>query len=294
MLWERYLLPQSVEEALAILAEYRGQARIVAGGTDLIVELKQRQRRLRALVDITHIRSLHYLEANNGLVRIGATITHAEAAASQMLQEYAPVLSQACAQVGGPQIRNMGTLVGNVVNAQPAADGALALVALEAMASISSLEGERKVPIRELYRGVGLSAVDPSREIVTALEFHLPEPARGSAFQRLARRRALALPILNAAVVLSADLAAQRFRWVRIALGPVAVVPFRPEQTERLLHGGRLGDEALINEVAELISLESNPRDSIRGGREYRKEMVKVLVKRAIKGALHVAGVGHD
>ena len=283
-MWTEYLSPASVEEALDILKSHQGQAQIIAGGTDLTLDFKDQIREVKCLVDISGIRELGKIEQDGDNIKIGATVTHRQVASSKLIQEQALVLTEAVLAIGSPQIRNQGTVIGNVVNAQPAADAAVALFALEAKAEITSLNGKRLVPVEELYQAVGVSKVDSTAEIVTALYFPSLRNNQGSAFMRLAQRKALALPMLNVAVVITVQ--DDHFEEARLVVAPVAPIPFRSRKAEAVLSGSPIGLDA-INKAAELAASEAEPRDSdLRGSAEYRKEMVKVLVRRALEQAV--------
>jgi len=283
-MWQNYLFPTSVEEALETLASYNGRARLVAGGTDLILELREGKRQVEALVDITRIPGLDAIELDNGVITLGAAVTYRQVIDSSLLQAMASVLVEASRKVGSPQIRNVGTLVGNVVNAMPAADGAIALFALGAELEIASPDGRRWMPIEELYEGPGHSRVDPSREMVTAIRFPALSENQGSAFERLARRKALALPVLNVAVVVSLD--DGHFRDARIAMGPVAPMPFRARRAEESLRGAPSTSET-IQRAAKAAIDEARPRSSLlRASAAYRKEVLAVLVRRALTRAV--------
>lgn len=287
-MWREYLLPQSAGEALEILDAHAGSARIIAGGTDLVLQRKQGKSMAEVAVDITRIPGLNGIEISGSYIRIGALVTHAQAAASPLLLERAAVLAEACGKVGGPQTRSVGTLVGNVVNALPAADSAIALMALAAEAEIMDLEGTRWLPLTELYLGVGQCYVDSCAQIVTALRFSPLGSSWGSAYERLAKRRSLILPVLAVAAVAGVDNG--RYQEVRIAMGPVARTPLRATEAEEYLRGRRVSKEAI--ELAATKSLtEAQPRDSVlRGSREYRQAMVEVLARRALTRATVAAG----
>jgi carbon-monoxide dehydrogenase medium subunit len=218
------------------------------------------------------------------LVYIGALVTHSQVATSPLIRERAEVLAEACGSVGGPQIRNVGTLVGNVVNALPAADGAMALFALEAEGEVAERTGRRWTPIASLYAGVGRCTVDSCEAMITQVRFPALGVGEAGAFERLAKRKALILPILNSAVVVGID--GGRIERARIAIGPVATTPFvATEAAEGLI--GRKADEASIAEAAGLASQVAEPRYSLlRGSAEYRKSMVEVLVRRALTRAV--------
>jgi CO/xanthine dehydrogenase FAD-binding subunit len=219
-------------------------------------------------------------------IEMGAMVTHGQVCASSLIRQKAPILADACATVGSPQIRNMGTLVGNIVNAMPAADAASALIALGARASVAGPDRHvRVLPVDQLYRELGESFVDSTREIVTGLEFEVDRPNSGASFQRLARRKALALPTLNVSVFIRLDGSLQRFEEARIVVGPVSPLPFRSRAAEAVLSGAPVTREA-IDMASAAASREATPRRSVRGGKEYRKEMVNVLVRRAILQAL--------
>lgn len=288
-MWEDYLFPTTVEQALAILRDHRGEARIIAGGTDLILDLENGERATNCLVDITRIPGLDGIELQDGYITLGANVTHAQVADSTLIQERATALAEGCQQVGGPQIRNIATVVGNVVSSQPAADATLPLLALDAEAEIADEEGTEWHALGTLFEGPGSSRVDSTAQMVTRLRF-LPLSARqGSAYERFARRRALALPILAGAVVVETDATGKVFEGVRISLGPVAPVPFRARRTEKALRGSSTDGASIATKVHTVLK-EAKPRTSIlRASMEYRRELLPVLLRRGITRALQRA-----
>jgi CO/xanthine dehydrogenase FAD-binding subunit len=289
MKWEKYLFPASLEEALSMLAEHKGEARVIAGGTDLVPQLKSKERRVKCLVDVSRLPELKGIHRQDDVIRIGAAITHQTLASSKLLQEHASALAEGAAAVGSPQIRYMGTIGGNVVNAQPAADTAIPLLALGAEAEIASSGGTRREPLENLYVRPGESKVDASSEILVALRFPAAGRNGGSAFTRLAKRRSLSLPILNAAVAVRLNGDGKVLEDVSLALGPVALTPFRARKAEEALRGQAV-EEQIIASALELASQESQPRTNpVRGSAEYRREMVKVLLGRALERAVAAA-----
>ncbi|MCS7286010.1 MAG: xanthine dehydrogenase family protein subunit M [Anaerolineae bacterium] len=283
---KEYLFPRSVEEALELLERYGGEARIIAGGTDLVLQLKRGEVSAGVLVDITRIPEIRGIREEDGYIWIGATTTHQEVAESPLIQARASLLARACRSIGSLQIRNVGTIGGNLVNAMPAADSVIALLALDAEVEIASKDGTRWVPITEFHRNVGECCINPCIELVKGVRFRPLGENEGSSFQRLARRRALILPILNVGVVAGWD--EGRFSRVAIAIGPVAPVPFRARKAEEFLKGSPISLEN-IEEAARLAQEEAQPRSSLlRGSAEYRKDMVKVLVRRALVEAVHL------
>lgn len=283
-----YLIPETTEQALACLRDGKGRARIIAGGTDLIPDLEDGKKEAGVLVDITRIAGLNKITVEDGVIRIGAAVTHNQVAKSELIREKASVLAQASRSVGSLQIRNTATVVGNVVNGQPAADAAVALVALGAVAEIMSPAGAEYLPVEKMYAGVGKSALDSTAQIVTMIQFPSALKNQGSAYERLQQRKALALPMLNVAVVVS--LSGDRFEWARIAMAPVGPGPVRATEAEAILKGSQASQE-IIEKAAGTSVAQANPRSSaIRGSREYRLEVLPVLVRRALEAAVAQAG----
>jgi CO/xanthine dehydrogenase FAD-binding subunit len=285
-MWQAYEMPTSVDKALAILARCGGQAQLIAGGTDLIIELQEGKHSVECLVDVTRIPGLDRIERRGDWIVIGANVTFRQVKESPLLQEHARVLPEAAATVGALQIQTVATLAGNLVSALPAADGSVALVALDAEAEIADLEGRAWRPVSELFLGPGQSAVDPRRQMVTAIRFPLPDGQHGSAWERIGRRRALVLPILNCAVSLALDGDGQHFGWARIGLGPVSPVPFRARETEAFL-AGKPATATTIAQAGEMAAGEAKPRTSLlRASKEYRTEVLQVLVRQGLERAV--------
>jgi carbon-monoxide dehydrogenase medium subunit len=281
-----YIVASTVEETLATLSSLRGVGRVIAGGTDLVIQLQRGDREVGCLVDITRIPGLGDVRRENSHIIVGAAATFTQLERSLLIRDCAPLLGEASAWVGSPQIRNVGTLAGNVVNAQPAADGSIALLALDAEAEIANLTGRQWVPVTSLYVSPGVSRVDASVEMVTAFRFLPRAPREGSAFERLARRKALALPLINVAARVLLDASGAHVRDLRIAIGPVAPVPFRAQEAETLLRGQTITAE-LISEAAEAAAHESKPRSSLlRASKEYRRELIRTLTQRALTRAI--------
>jgi carbon-monoxide dehydrogenase medium subunit len=286
MNWVAYERAKSIAGALSLLDQAGGGGRVIAGGTDLMLQLRQREYRPDLLVDITGIEELKHIREDDGWIQIGAAVTHAEVAKNSLIQKEARALAEGCARVGSPQIRNMATLVGNVISAQPAADGAIPLMALEAEIKVASKAGERWISMEETYRGVGVSSVDASREVATMVRFKKLGGKGQTRFFRMCRRKALALPMLNGAVVILLDSSWKRIQEARIALGPVAEKPFRPKDAEAYLQSREISPEIIL-EAARIASVQANPRTSLlRGSDIYRKEMIRLFLARTIQDLL--------
>jgi CO/xanthine dehydrogenase FAD-binding subunit len=286
-----YLYPTSIDEALQMLAGRHGQARIIAGGTDLMRDWQRGEHVAACLVDITRIPGLRRIAEAEGVITVGAATTHAEVASSALIRKHAAVLAEAAGEVGSPQVRNAGTIGGNVLNAQPAADTALALLALDAEAEAVGLDGALWLPLAELYAGPGKSRVDPSAELVCCFRFGALQGQAGSAYRRLNKRKTIALPSLCVAAVV--HLHGDAFGSVAIAVGPVATRPWRASAAEYWLRGTP-ANEASIAHAADMAQRAAQPRDSqLRGSQNYRKAMVAVLVQDTLQRALAAARRGN-
>ena len=280
-----YAFPQSVAEAVQLLAEGGGEARIVAGGTDVLPAIRKNEIRPRCLVDITRIQGLDEIRLRDGSMEVGAAVTFAALLGCHLVRERVPALADAARCVGAQAIQNAATWVGNLVQAMPAADGAIVALALDAEVHIVDGQGSAWHPVESLFHGPGVSAIDPARQLATHVRFPLPAGRWGTAWSRLGCRPSLVLPILNRAVSLSLDDAGQRIEQARIALGPVAPVPYRARQAEAFLEG-RSPQPAVLAEAAHLVRQKANPRDSItRASRTYRLAVIPALVEAALATA---------
>ncbi len=278
-------MARTLDDALRVLTSANGDARVVAGGTDLVLQQRSGYRKAGVLVDISRIPGLSEISEDNGWLHLGALVTHAQAATSPLVRRYLPALADACSQVGSPQIRNMGTLVGNIVSAQPGADAALALHAFDAQVIVRESVGIRTMELAALYEGVGLCCIDSTREVITGLKINMYDGNMGSAFERLSQRGTLTLPVINVAVALRMNGGAQTIDDARVVVGPVSPRPFRSFSAEKLLCGAAPSVER-FTAAGKTAAEESNPRQSVlRGSREYRQAMVAVLVRRGLERA---------
>jgi CO/xanthine dehydrogenase FAD-binding subunit len=284
-MWQSYEMPASVEETLEILARYDGQAQIIAGGTDLVIEVQEGRHSVECLVDVTRIPGLDGIEQQGEWIVLGANVTFRKIKESPLLQRTARVLAEAAGTVGALQIQTVATLAGNVVSSLPAADGSVALLALDAEAEIVDATGRAWRPISQLFLGPGKSAVDPRRQMITAIRFPALSAGQGSAWERIGRRRALVLPILNCGVSVALD-GSEQLKWARISLGPVAPVPFRARETEAFLASRPANAETFV-QAAKIAAGEAHPRTSpLRASKEYRTEVLQVLVRQGLARAV--------
>lgn len=284
-----YLYPASVTEAVALLADWDGRARIMAGGTDLMPALQQGRCAPACLVDVTRIPSLDLVEVRDGFVVAGAAVSFARLQSDPFLRARVPALVEAAASVAAAPLQSVATWAGNIAQAMPAADGALVAVALQAEARVVSAAGARWVAVDSLYCGPKTSTLDPTRQMISHLRFPLPGPGWGCAWQRTGRRQALSLPTLNCAstVQLSAD--GSRILAATLALGAVAQLPFRVCAAEAALLGQEPA-EVSFDRAALMAQTECRPRSSpLRASREYRQALIPVMVRDCLAQATRLA-----
>jgi len=291
--WTHYHTPDSVDEALALLKSYGGAARVIAGGTDLLLDLRHgHMPPVEALIDITRIPELTELRQEGDSLIIGAGVTHSRIVQSRLTAARATCLVESCGVVGGPQVRNVGTLGGNVAHALPAGDGTTSLVALDAEAE-AIIAGERRwLPIQAMYRGPGQSVLDSCRDLLIRFRIPLSGVHEASAFKRIMRPQGVALPILGCAAWIRLDASGERYEAARICIGPVAQVPVRAEAVEAALVGQPVG-EAAVARAVEVAHQSLRPRTSTyRATADYRQDMIGVLLGRVLPLAAERAWSG--
>ena len=278
-----YVEPKTMDEAISLLSKYDGKAKIIAGGTDVMVQTRNRTLRLECVVDITKIPGLDYIDYDEkrGL-RLGAATTIRAIEKSSVIKRVYPALAQAAEHLGSMAIRNVATVGGNLCNAMPSADTAQPLLAYSAKAKIVGPRGERVVPLDEFHTGVGKTVLKPGEILV---EFQVPTPPPGTQGMYLKyTRSAVDLAVVGVAVVMTLDSGVCKD--VRIVCGAVAPTPMRARKAEEIIRGKKL-DQALIDKCAEAASGEAHPRaGSIRGTPEDKKEVVGIFVKEALEQML--------
>ena len=287
-MWQTYLRPKTVDEALQALTAAGEAAVLIAGGTDLMLDLQQgRHPPVQTLVDITEIPELRALEIRGDALFVGAGVPLNRVAASPLVQQHATALAEATGQMAGHQVRNVATLGGNVAHALPAADGAIALLALDAQAEVASPAGRRRVPLADLYLGPGRSALKHA-EMLVGFWLPLAPKTAASAFRRVMRPQGVALPILNAAVWLARE--GDRVAQIRIAVGPFGPVPRRATAAEGVLCG-HAPDEATLDAALEALLREARFRTSrYRATETYRRHLAGILLRETIRTAWQRAG----
>lgn len=279
-MWKTYILAANLEDALQALAEHGERARIVAGATDLMLELQRKVRpNVDVLIDVTRIPGLNEIVLKDGWVHIGPTVLHSQAEVSPLLRQYGFPLAQASFGVGSPQIRNRGTIAGNLVTASPANDTIVPLMALGAQVTLRSVRGERTVPLSEFYTGVRRTVMAPD-EMLTDIAFPAMQPNQRGVFLKMGLRKAQVISVVSAAAVLALE--GEVVQEAKITLGAVAPTIIRAPEAEAFLRGKRL-DEATVAEAARLAAEAARPIDDLRASAAYRRRMVAVLVKRALQ-----------
>jgi CO/xanthine dehydrogenase FAD-binding subunit len=294
-LWNRYFTPGTAHEAVELLAQHAGQARVIAGGTDLLVDARaEGHPAFEALVDITRIAELRAIESDAAFITIGAGVTHTQIVNSPLIAAQATCLVESCGVVGGPQVRNVATLGGNVAHALPAGDGTTSLVALDAEAEVIHAGERRWLPLVELFLGPGESLLNPTRDLLLRFRFRPCSAHEATAFKRIMRPQGIALPILGCAVWVRLDEANQHFESARISIAPAAPTPFRATQVEEALQGRPATGET-ISDIAEIAQSALHPRTSkYRATADYRREMIAVLLRRTLSLAVHRAQTGQS
>ena len=279
-IWNQYLLPKTIDTAMSLLLEHEGNARLIAGGTDLLLDIQQgRHAPIDTLIDITHIPELQQIKIKEDQIIIGSAVTHSMILENQDLQENARCLVQACSGIGGSQVRNVATIGGNVAHALPAGDGSIALLALNAEARIISKDGERWELMENLFTGPGIPSFDPCKELLASFRFSIPKRNERTAFHRVMRPQGVAIAILNMAIwIQKSD--EGTVENIRIAVGPAGPVPFRARRTEEYLKGREI-TEVVIAQATSILQEESKLRTSKhRATEEYRRHLLGYLLRK--------------
>ena len=280
-----YCRPSTVDEACHLLTRFQGDAKVLAGGTDLLPRMKNELIAPRVLVSLKSIRRMREIShvPGRGIV-IGAGAPHNGLMNSSLLQERYPSIPDAAHSMANHQIRNLGTVGGNLVSAVPSADLPPILIALDASLTLSGPTGKRTMPLRDFFVGPQRSAILPDEVLE---EITIPDqPTTGSAYIKFGLRRSGALAVVGVAASVVAE--GRSVREARIVLGAVAPTPIRARDAEEVL-AGRNATEEILEEAGRAAAAECKPISDVRGSEEYRRDMVRVFTKRALRKALHMA-----
>ncbi len=276
--------PATIKEACQILAEMAGSAKLLAGGTDLIVHMKKGILSPEHLVSLSRIDDLKMVESSKEGIRIGACVTAAELSESEEIRKRFGALNQGASNLGSPLIRNLATIAGNLVSARPAADLPPPLMAYGAKIVLITHRDKRTLSLDEFFRGPGETVIRPD-EILKEIVLEKTEAISGAGYIKLGLREALVISLVNVASFISLDGPDGPIQSARIVLGAVAPIPMRAHGAERLLMGER-PSEALFAGAGEAAARDSSPIDDFRASAEYRRAMVAVLTRRTLDQAL--------
>lgn len=278
------LKPETLAEALQTLSEYPGDALPLAGGTDLIVDMRSKRISPKVLVDLSKISTLTSIKSYESFLWVGSMVTLHAVDQSKIIRQKCTMLSEGASVIGSRQIRNLATLGGNNCNAVPSADTSPALMAAEATVVIQNLSGTRRLPIDKFFLGPRKKALDAD-EIVTGFEIPIQSGKIGSIYRRNTVRKALDLAKVGVAVQVVIDPKTKVIQQIAIALGAVAPTPIRAREAENILTGNPIREE-LLNTAAELSAQASRPISDVRSNETYRKKMVQVLTKQCLVEAI--------
>ena len=284
-----YHTPSTLDDAVNQMDECREKGKVVAGGTDLLVSMKKRDIVPAHIINLKGIEVLKGIrEHQNDGVTLGSLVTIGDIERSDIIEKQYTVLWDAARMIAAPQIRNLGTIGGNLCSAVPSADTPPPLIALGATLNLIEKNGERSLPVEDFFKGPGESVLSPS-EILKEIIIPSPPKHSGGAYLKMMRRNALDLALVGVAVWLRLDADRKVCQDVRIALGAVAPTPIRAREAEKVIINHRI-DDMMAAEAGDAASREARPITDIRATKEYRSEMIKVLTKRAVMKALDRAG----
>jgi len=280
-----YAAPNDVKEVCSLLQRHGDRAKVMAGGTDLLINMKQRVITPQYVIGLKNLPELDrfsYRESQD--LRLGPLVTHQSIVDYPIIRERFAGLWTACSKIGTPQIRSMGTLGGNLCNAAPSADSAPPLIAFQAVVKVIGVNGERSVPLEEFFIGPGKTALQTG-EILVEIDVPCPPPRSGLVYVKLPARTAVDIAAVGVAAFITLDAKNETCHDVRIVLGAVAPTPIRSRVAEEILRGQKIKD-SVIQKAAQIASEEARPISDVRSSASYRREMVNVLTKQAISQAL--------
>ena len=282
-----YHEPRSVDEATRLLGETGEETSVLAGGTDLLVNMKMGKRAPKHVISLSRIEELSTVRGDQGSLTLGACVTAGELKEQGEIKAQFKGLCESAGSLGSPLIRNLATVGGNIVTARPAADLPPSLMAYGARIVLKKHKGERIIPLEEFFKGPGQTSIEPE-EILTAIILNEPPPYSGGGYVKLGVRKTLEISLVNVAAFFALDGPGGAIQDARIVLGAVAPIPIRSPSAEGILRGEK-PDEVLFERAGIAASKDAKPIDDFRASAEYRREMVKVLTKRALRMAYEEA-----
>jgi CO/xanthine dehydrogenase FAD-binding subunit len=276
-----YFAPQQIEEALEILTEYGKEIKVIAGGTDLLIQYYDRLYEVNGWLDLKNIKELKEIKIHQNRMEIGAMVTHIQLENSEDIKKYYPVLNQAAADIGSPQIRNRGTIGGNIVNASPAGDLLAPLMAYDAQFRLLSVQGEKIVPAEEFFIGPKKTILETA-QLLTRIILPLPSERTYGSWIKIGKRKALIIATITLAMVVEMDEDNKTVEDVRTCLGSVAPTPIEIKEIRKKMVGKKI-NQLDFNQLGQLVEDKISPIDDIRGTREYRKDVAKNIMIDALE-----------
>jgi len=277
----QYFAPQKIEEALEILSRYGKEIKIIAGGTDLLIQYYDRLYEINGWLDLKNLKELKIIEINKKHMTIGAMVTHAQLEKSAEIKKYFPVLSKAAADIGSPQIRNRGTIGGNIVNASPAGDLLSPLMAYDAQFKLLSLQKEALISAEEFFIGPKKTILEPA-QLLTRIILPLPSKRTYGSWIKIGKRKALIIATIDLALVVEMAEDNKTVKDVRTCLGSVAPTPIEIKEIRKKMVGKNF-KQLDFNQLGQIVEDKIFPIDDIRGTREYRKDVAKEIMINALE-----------
>ncbi len=278
---QEYFAPQKIEEALKILSKYGKEIKVIAGGTDLLIQYYDRLYEVGSWLDLKNIKELKEIKIYQNQMEIGAMVTHAQLENSEDIKKYFPILSQAAADIGSPQIRNRGTIGGNIVNASPAGDLLAPLMAYDAQFKLFSIQKETLIPAEEFFIGPKKTILEPA-QLLTRIILPLPSERTYGCWIKIGKRKALIIATITLALVVEMAEDNKTVKDVRACLGSVAPTPIEIKEIREKMVGKKFS-ELDFNQLGQIVEDKISPIDDIRGTREYRKDVAKNIMINALE-----------
>jgi carbon-monoxide dehydrogenase medium subunit len=278
------LQPHSLKEALEMKRDSQEGAKLLAGGTDLLVLLKEHKLKTETVISLRHVRELNFIREERQGVTLGALVSHTDIATSLLVRQKFPDLAEACSQVGATQIQNLGTVGGNLCNASPAADTAPPLLLMDALLTLASTRGERRIAIHDFFLAPRQTVLQPD-EILKEIFIPPISGRRGATYLKLGRRQAMEIAIVGLGVAIHLNGSDRMVSECRIAMGSVAPTVVRARSAEELLHHREINSQ-LVDEVAAVAADAARPISDVRASAQYRLDMIRVLCRQATHAAL--------
>ena len=277
----QYFAPQKIEEALEILSQYGKEIKVIAGGTDLLIQYYDRLYEVGSWLDLKNIKELKDIGINKNQMEIGAMVTHTQLEKSEDIKKYFPVLSQAAADIGSPQIRNRGTIGGNIVNASPAGDLLSPLMAYDAQFKLLSVQKEALISAEEFFIGPKKTILEPAQLLIQII-LPLPSERTYGSWIKIGKRKALIIATITLALVVEMAEDNKTVKDVRTCLGSVAPTPIEIKEIREKMIGKKF-NQLDFNQLGQIVEDKISPIDDIRGTREYRKDVAKNIMINALE-----------